>query len=97
MIRYVLNRIRKGVGGVWAVYQQQSKAHFTASYETEAAELENIFGLLVLGSFVGMPSPPMAITLDMMPVMEKELIRMLEKVDTASSPLSDLASVFEVG
>jgi len=59
--------------------------------------MENIFGLLVLGSFVGLPSPPMHITLDLMPVMEKELIHMLEKVDTASSPLSDLASIFEVG
>ena len=58
---------------------------------------KNIFGVLVLGSFVGMPSPPMQISLDLMPYMEKELILMMEKVDTANEPISQLFSVFDIG
>ena len=65
--------------------------------ESELEELENIFGVLVLGSFVGMPSPPMQISLDLMPYMERELILMMEKVDTANEPISQLFSVFDIG
>lgn len=65
--------------------------------ENELEELDNIFAVLVLGSFIGMPSPPMQISLDLMPLMEKELILMLEKVDTANAPLSKLYSVFNIG
>ena len=65
--------------------------------EIELEEMENIFGLLVLGSFVGLPSPPMNVALDLMPLMEKELILMMEKVDTATTPVSELFSTFDVG
>ncbi len=65
--------------------------------EIELEEMENIFGLLVLGSFVGLPSPPMNVALDLMPLMEKELILMMEKVDTAATPVSELFSTFDVG
>jgi hypothetical protein len=65
--------------------------------EFEAEELDHIFGILVLGSFVGLPSPPMQISLDLMPLMEKELLLMMQKVDTAHEPISDLFSVLGVG
>ncbi len=65
--------------------------------EIELEELEHIFGLLVLGSFVGMPSPPVHISLNLMPVMERELLLMMEKVDTAHEPLSELFSALEIG
>jgi len=73
----------------------RSKAVETIVYEVE--EMENIFGVLVLGSFIGMPSPPMQISLDLMPFMEKELILMMEKVDTASQPISHLFSALNIG
>jgi len=68
--------------------------------ETVAAELEemeHVFALLVLGAFVGLPAPPMQISLDLMPLLEAEMMLMTEKVDTAHEPLSRLFSVFEIG
>jgi len=50
----------------------------------------HVFSIIVLGSFIGLPSPPMQISLDLMPLMEKDLILMIEKVDTAHEPISDL-------
>ncbi len=97
MIKQLLKKIGAHVAEAWDTYDRATKTQLTEPYAWEIGEMENIFGLLVLGSFVGLPAPPMHITLDLMPVMEKELILMLEKVDTASSPLSDLASIFEVG
>ena len=63
---------------------------------SEIEELENIFGLLVLGAFVGIPSPPIHISMDLLPLMEKEMRIMLEKVSTAHDPLGELFSVFDI-
>lgn len=73
-----------------------SKSKAVNILEFELGELENIFALLVLGTFIGFPSPPMQITLDLLPEMEKHFIMMLNKVDTAESPISELLSAFDV-
>jgi len=90
---YIKNKITRFLKISDAV--ARSKA--VGTIETEVEEMENIFGVLVLGSFIGMPSPPMQISLDLMPFMEKELILMLEKVDTANAPISQLFSVLDIG
>ena len=48
----------------------RGKAVETIEYEVE--ELDNIFGILVLGAFIGIPSPPIHITMELLPIMEKE-------------------------
>jgi hypothetical protein len=60
--------------------------------EWETSELENIFALLIFGSFVGIPATHSSITLNLLPYMENELQIMLEKVIIASGPISDLFS-----
>jgi len=64
--------------------------------EYEVQELDNIFGILVLGAFIGIPSPPIHITMELLPIMEKEFEIMLEKVSTAHDPLGDLFSVLDI-
>lgn len=96
-LRQLLKTVFSGIQSAWNVADEVARSKAVGSIETELEELEHIFGLLVLGSFVGIPSPPMQISLDLMPLMEKELILMLEKVDTANEPLSQLFSVFEIG
>ena len=64
--------------------------------EAELEELEHIFALLVQGAFVGIPSPPMQISLELLPLMEREVLLMTEKLDTANEPLSHLFSTFDV-
>ncbi len=91
-----LKKIRKKIGESWAFYKEAAAATATETLETELGEMENIFGLLVLGSFIGFPSPPMQITLDLLPEMEEHFILMLNKVDTAQGPISDLLSTFDV-
>lgn len=72
----------------------RNKAVATIEYEVE--ELDNIFAILVLGAFIGIPSPPIHITMEFLPVMGKELALMLEKVSTAHDPLGDLFSVLDI-
>ncbi len=64
--------------------------------EYEVGELENIFGILVLGAFLGIPSPPVFVSTRLLPLMEKELELMLAKVSTAQDPLAELFSVLGI-
>lgn len=73
------------------------RSHAVEGVEWEYIELEHIFSLLVLGAFVGLPSPPMQISLELLPYMEKNLLLMLDKTDTASGPISELTSILNVG
>jgi len=95
-IRTIIREIWKKVAGIWQVADGVARGKAVEITEYEAEELYHIFGIIVLGSFVGLPSPPMQISLDLMPFMEKELILMMEKVDTAHEPISDLFSVLSI-
>ena len=72
----------------------RNRAVETIEYELD--ELDNIFGILVLGALIGIPSPPIHITMELLPLMNRELNLMLEKVSTAQDPLSDLFSVLQI-
>ena len=93
----MLKKIIEKITAFWKIADEVGRGKAVGVIETEVEEMENIFGLLVLGSFVGLPSPPMQISLDLMPHMEKELLLMLEKVDVANEPISQLFSVLDVG
>ena len=96
-IKTIMQSIKGRLFDTWKVAEGVARSKAVETTEYEAEELDHIFGLLVLGSYVGLPSPPMQISLDLMPLMEKELMLMMAKVDTAHQPISDLFSVFEIG
>ncbi len=86
----------KKLRGWWRLADQVARAEASQKLEWEVREMENIFALLTLGAFTGLPSPPMQLTLELLPLMERELLLMLEKVDTASDPLAELFSTLNV-
>jgi hypothetical protein len=72
----------------------RGKAVSTIEYEIE--ELDNIFGVLVLGAFLGIPSPPVHISMALLPLMTDELNLVLDRISTAHDPLGDLFSVLSI-
>ena len=92
-----IKSIRDRIISIWKIFDEVARGKAVGTIEYELEELENIFGVLVVGSFIGMPAPPMQISLDLMPLMEKELDLMMEKVDTANEPIAQLFSVFDIG
>ena len=60
--------------------------------EFELLELRNIFALLLFGSFVGMPAPPVHITLQLLPYMDKEVQLMLRRINVAHDALAEIVS-----
>jgi len=93
LIDNLLQRIRRAA----ETGEGLARARAVESIEAEVRELENIFGLLVLGFIVGIPSPPIHISLELAPLMEEELISMIRHVDTSSEAISHLFSTFDIG
>ena len=77
-----------------AAQVQRSKA--AGMLEFELKELENLFGVLLLGSLVGLPSPPAAIALELLPYLEEELRLMIARADLAQDPLGSLMGMLEI-
>ena len=92
----ILSKIKSKTSGLWRFADGIARSKAVGALDYEVAELENIFALLVLGAFVGLPSPPIQITLDLMPEMADGFSLMLSKVATAHDPLGELFSVLEI-
>ncbi len=95
-LRELAAAIRQRVVDIWDAADQVARDKAVGTIEAEAEELAYIFALLVQGSFIGMPSPPVQISMDLLPLMEKDLALLLERVTTANEPLSRLFSVFDI-
>ncbi len=80
----------------WQAWEAYFRSKATDTLEWETAELEHIFALLTLGYWVGFPAPPIGVSLELLPEMEKELTVMIQKVELANAPLSQLFSHFDV-
>lgn len=91
-----LKKIGQKINRTFNLYKEAAAERAVETLEIELGEMENIFGLLVLGSFMGFPSPPMQITLDLLPEMEWHFMLMLNKADMAQGPISGLLSTFDV-
>jgi len=65
----------------------------TDMLEFELRELENIFCLLLFGSFIGMPSPPAQITIQLLPLMQDEFKNMFMRIGLAHDALAEITSV----
>ena len=92
----VLKTIKEKIVSAFNVADEVMRGKAVETIKYEVGELDNIFAILVLGAFIGIPSPPMHITIELLPEMEKELGIMLEKVSTAHDPLGDLFSVLDI-
>ena len=81
---------------IFEIILQVNREKASGMLEFELKELENIFSLLILGGFVGMPSPPVPIAIELLPYMERELTVMLARSDMAQDPIGSLMGILEV-
>ena len=64
---------------------------------TEVEELQNIFALLLLGSFVGLPSPPSFLAVELLPYMQQELEILHKRAQDASDMMAEMFGTLGIG
>lgn len=90
-------KILKTIKNYWLSFDDINRSKAVEYHEWEEKELRNTFALLVAGSFVGIPSPPAHITMELLPFMEADLKIMFERMDASIDPLGELFSMLDVG
>lgn len=88
--------LKEKIKSIWNKYNTFAGAKAVTALEWEVTELEHIFSIITLGVFVGLPAPPIQISMDLLPEMENDLALLISKMDTSHAPLSDLFSVLDV-
>ena len=89
----ILNSLTNKLKGFFRDVQIINQDKATALLQFELMELEHIFTLLLFGSFTGMPSPPVHLTLQLLPLMERELKMMFNRVNVAHDGLAEVISI----
>jgi hypothetical protein len=74
---------------------QRSKAIELTRFELR--ELENLFVLLLLGAFTGIPSPLSMLSVELLPFLEHELKVMNTRAKDADDALAELAGLLDIG
>ena len=91
-----MNGFLKKLARAYRIVVQVHREKASGIIEFELKEMENIFSLLILGGFAGMPSPPVPIAMELLPYMERELTIMLARTDIAQDPLAPLMGILDV-
>lgn len=91
-----VEKILRKLKRAWRIVGQINRERAVGMLEFELKELENIFTLLILGGFVGMPSPPAPIAIELLPLLEREMAVMLNRSDFAQDPVGALMGILEV-
>ena len=88
-----LAKIKKYICDLFRDMQLINRSRATELLDFEVMELENIFALLLFGSFTGMPSPPAHITLQLLPLMQEDLKIMFNRISVAHDALAEVVSL----
>ena len=88
----IINKLKKKI----KVADEIARSKSVDIIESEIVQLEYVFSILAFGSFIGIPSPPMQITLDLLPVSEGSIQLLINRINASNEPLSELASVFRI-
>jgi hypothetical protein len=89
----MLKRLVRRLAAFFRDVQIINRNKATGLLEFELMEMENIFALLLFGSFTGMPSPPAHVTLQLLPLMQQELKLMYNRIGVARDALAEIVSV----
>ncbi len=87
-----MQKIRDFLKGFGEAFRQQS----TEYVEFELRELENVFALILMGSFVGIPSPPTTLVMRLMPHMVKEIRVMESRAVNLDDVFAEVAGMFDI-
>jgi len=89
----MLKRLFERIGAFFRDIQIINRNKATEFLDFELMEMENIFALILFGSFTGMPSPPAHVTLQLLPLMQDELKLMYNRIGVARDALAEVVSV----
>lgn len=62
----------------------------------EERELENIFILLLMGSFSGIPAPPAFVAVELLPLLSREIKYFNERAENSFDALAEMTGILDI-
>jgi len=87
-----LQKLKDFLKGFGETFKHQS----TEYIEFEERELENVFAIILMGSFIGIPSPPTTLVIRLLPHMTRELYIIQRRAVEMDDILGELAGLFDI-
>ncbi|MFP4373219.1 MAG: hypothetical protein ACLFPO_02720 [Spirochaetaceae bacterium] len=84
------------VRSLFSIMNQAHRGNAAELTQFEARELENVFVLVLMGSFMGMPSPPSSLSIELLPYMEHELRVLNRKAERSTDALAEVSSILNI-
>jgi hypothetical protein len=78
------------------VFEKAMKEDSTSFIRKQLEEEENIFALITMGIFSGIPSPPTGIVLRILPHMSREISIMIKRSANLDDVFSETMGTFDV-
>jgi len=91
-----VKKLIQNISNFFDGFSQGFKSRSVEFIRIEERELENVFSLLLFGSYIGYPSPPAFLSLELLPHVAKELYVLGVSAERADDPLSQIAEFFEL-
>ena len=91
-----LHQIINDILNFFEGFSQGFRSRSVEFIRIEERELENVFSLLLFGSYIGIPSPPAFLSLELLPHVVKELYVLGVTAERADDPLGQIAEFFEI-
>ncbi|NJE04778.1 hypothetical protein E3E36_01135 [Thermococcus sp. M36] len=88
----MITDVKAFLEGFMGAFRQQS----TEYIEFELRELENVFALVLMGAFVGIPSPPTTLVIRLMPHMVREIKVMHQRAVDLDDVFAEVAGMFDI-
>ena len=95
-VKSVVGRLVGLIRGVFGVMGQTHREKVVGLTAFEARELENMFVLLLMGAFTGLPAPPSFLSAELLPHLEHELKVLNRRAENASDALAELAGALDI-
>ncbi len=87
-----MQKLKDFLKGFGETFKHQS----TEYIEFEERELENVFAIILMGSFIGIPSPPTTLVIRLLPHMTRELYIIQRRAVEMDDILGELAGLFDI-
>lgn len=89
-------RIWYSIRFFFSAMDQSHRDKVTSMTEFEQKELENLFMLLLMGSFMGVPSPPSFVSAELLPHLEHEIKVLNERAKDSFDTLAEMAGTLDI-
>ncbi|MCF7936210.1 MAG: hypothetical protein K9L28_07715 [Synergistales bacterium] len=92
----MLRKVAESIRSLIAIMDESHRDKATELTRFEVKELENLFVLLLMGSFTGVPAPPSFIAAELLPHMDHEIKVLQARAKASSDSMAEVMGLLDI-